>query len=138
MGAGRVTQVRCVSRKQVNSMLETVMQQGGGGLMLRHPTAEYKGGRSTDLLKVKRFFDKDAVVIGYTVPARVAILGALAHSSVSTAGRGPSTSVPDSAMRSGTHRHPSAVASPTGTRTCTRAALRGFRYLFACDCAGLF
>jgi hypothetical protein len=66
MGAGRVTQVRCVSRKQVNSMLETVMQQGGGGLMLRHPTAEYKGGRSTDLLKVKRFFDKDAVVIGYT------------------------------------------------------------------------
>ena len=47
-------------------MLETVMQQGGEGLMLRHPTAEYKGGRSTDLLKVKRFFDKDAVVIGYT------------------------------------------------------------------------
>jgi hypothetical protein len=120
-------------------MLETVMQQGGGGLMLRHPTAEYKGGRSTDLLKVKRFFDKDAVVIGYTVPARVAILGALAHSSVSTAGRGPSTSVPDSAMRSGTHRHPSAVASPNRYQNMhARAALRGFRYLFACDCAGLF
>jgi ATP-dependent DNA ligase len=50
-----VTQVRCASREQVNSMLETVMQ-GGEGLMLRHPTAEYKGGRpaarrSTDLLK---------------------------------------------------------------------------------------
>ena len=47
-------------------MLEKVMQRGGEGVMLRHPTAEYKGGRSTDLLKVKRFFDKDAVVIGYT------------------------------------------------------------------------
>ena len=61
-----VTQVLCVGPKQVNSMLETVMQQGGEGLMLRHPIAEYKGSRSTNLLKVKQFFDKDAVVIGYT------------------------------------------------------------------------
>jgi ATP-dependent DNA ligase len=54
-----VPQVRCSYRNQVNSMLETAMQKGGEGLMLRHPTAEYKGGRSTDLLKVKRLFDKE-------------------------------------------------------------------------------
>ena len=46
-------------------LLQKVTAAGGEGLMLRHSTAEYTGGRSTDLLKVKRFFDKDAVVIGY-------------------------------------------------------------------------
>ena len=47
------------------NMLRRLMSEGAEGLMLRHPTAEYKGGRSTDLLKVKQFFDKDAVVVGY-------------------------------------------------------------------------
>ena len=33
--------------------------------MLRKPAAPYKGGRSTDLLKVKRFMDAEARVIGH-------------------------------------------------------------------------
>jgi hypothetical protein len=37
----------------------------GEGLMLRHPTAEHKGGRSADLLKVKTQHDAEAVVTGH-------------------------------------------------------------------------
>ena len=33
--------------------------------MLRHPTTLYRPGRTTDLLKVKRFHDAEATVIGH-------------------------------------------------------------------------
>lgn len=46
----------------------TVLTQGYEGLMLRRPNGRYKFGRSTEkeqiLLKVKRFFDMEATVIG--------------------------------------------------------------------------
>ena len=44
-------------------MLDTVLALGGEGLMLRHPSAPYRGGRTADLLKVKKFHDDEAIVI---------------------------------------------------------------------------
>eukprot|EP00049_Salpingoeca_infusionum_P007751 m.125826 g.125826 ORF g.125826 m.125826 type:complete len:851 (-) comp13812_c0_seq4:122-2674(-) len=38
---------------------------GGEGLMLRKPKSTYAKGRSSTLLKVKRFYDAEAEVIGY-------------------------------------------------------------------------
>jgi len=38
---------------------------GGEGLMLRHPTARHRAGRTSDLLKVKSFQDDEALITGY-------------------------------------------------------------------------
>lgn len=43
----------------------SVTALGGEGLMLRDPVASYAHGRSRTLLKVKKFFDMEAVVAGY-------------------------------------------------------------------------
>lgn len=48
---------------------ENFVTQGYEGIMVRHPAGEYKFGRSTEkqgwLLKIKRFEDSEAVIIGY-------------------------------------------------------------------------
>jgi DNA ligase 1 len=45
--------------------LEKVLANGGEGLMLRDPKSYYERKRSKTLLKVKKFLDDEAVVIGY-------------------------------------------------------------------------
>jgi DNA ligase-1 len=50
---------------EVMDMLEAVVSIGGEGLILKHPTNPYTAGRNTNHLKVKRFYDADAIVVGY-------------------------------------------------------------------------
>ena len=45
--------------------LDVVMALGGEGLMLRKPGSQYERTRSTTLLKVKKFLDAEAIVLGY-------------------------------------------------------------------------
>ena len=49
----------------LSERLETIVAQGGEGLMLHRKTARYAHGRSQDLLKLKPFTDAEATVIGY-------------------------------------------------------------------------
>ena len=56
---------RCKGRDHVMTELERILQEGGEGVMLRNPHAQYKGGRTTDLLKVKTFHDAEAFVTGF-------------------------------------------------------------------------
>jgi DNA ligase-1 len=63
--ASKHPHTRCVDRKHVFEELDRILTMGGEGVMLRHPTAPYKDGRTTDLLKVKKFMDAEAYVIGY-------------------------------------------------------------------------
>ena len=44
--------------------LNRVIALGGEGVMLKHPTNPYTAGRNGNLLKVKRFHDAEAEVIG--------------------------------------------------------------------------
>jgi DNA ligase-1 len=69
----------CTGCEHVLQELDLVMQKGGEGVMLRNASSLYIGGRSTDLLKVKKFYDAEAVVIGHERGKRrnVARLGAL-------------------------------------------------------------
>ncbi|KAF8464436.1 hypothetical protein BDZ91DRAFT_849727 [Kalaharituber pfeilii] len=53
------------NRNHVFEMLEEVTKSGGEGLMLRQPGSKYVSGRSKTLLKVKKFFDADAIVRGH-------------------------------------------------------------------------
>ena len=53
----------CRGADHLLTELDAVLQQGGEGLMLRQPGSRYETGRSTTLLKVKRFHDAEARVI---------------------------------------------------------------------------
>ena len=58
-------QKRCQGRDHVTTELDRILKMGGEGVMLRHPRAPYKHGRTTDLLKVKKFMDAEAYVTGH-------------------------------------------------------------------------
>jgi DNA ligase-1 len=55
----------CRGREHVLERLAEVEQAGGEGLMLRHPSAAHRGGRTSELLKVKSFKDDEALVVGH-------------------------------------------------------------------------
>ncbi|KAL7269072.1 hypothetical protein RUND412_008276 [Rhizina undulata] len=55
----------CKSREHVFEMLDEITASQGEGVMLREPGSPYHQGRSKSLLKVKRFFDADAIVRGH-------------------------------------------------------------------------
>ena len=59
-----VKQQRPGNHQQLMDHLDTVIAAGGEGLMLRRSASFYKAGRSDDLLKVKRFDDAEAIVMG--------------------------------------------------------------------------
>ncbi len=59
----------CTSVDCLRAELERVEGLGGEGLMLRQPGSRYHGGRSSTLLKVKRFQDAEAVVVGHKAGA---------------------------------------------------------------------
>ena len=56
---------RCTGREHLQAELSVVESLGGEGLMLRQPGSVYQSGRSSTLLKVKRFHDSEAVVVGH-------------------------------------------------------------------------
>lgn len=58
-------QVKCTGHKHVQEELNRVEALGGEGVMLRHPKADYRGGRVHDLLKVKSAHDAEAKVVGH-------------------------------------------------------------------------
>jgi DNA ligase-1 len=57
-------QLRCRDLSHLQEELTRVDALGGEGLMLRQPGSRYEAGRSSTLLKIKRFHDADARVIG--------------------------------------------------------------------------
>lgn len=62
----RLEQTKCMSTTHMLAELQRLVDLGGEGLMLREPGSLYEIGRSTTLLKVKRFHDAEAIVVGYT------------------------------------------------------------------------
>lgn len=60
-----VVQRRLSDRTALEQWLQTVVAQGGEGLMLHHRDARYIAGRSTGLLKFKAHDDADAKVVAY-------------------------------------------------------------------------
>lgn len=55
----------CISRKQLLKKLDEIVEAGGEGIMLRKAKSIYIDDRSDTLLKVKKWYDKEAIVIGY-------------------------------------------------------------------------
>lgn len=60
-----LAQAACRGAEHLTQELERIEGIGGEGLMLRQPASLYEPRRSSTLLKVKRFQDCEAAVIGY-------------------------------------------------------------------------
>jgi DNA ligase-1 len=67
--ASRLEQQRCASERHLTEEMDRVSALGAEGLMLRKPGSAYEVGRSSILLKVKRFLDADARVVGHLAGA---------------------------------------------------------------------
>jgi len=64
-----VKHTMATSRQHVLDKLKEIEGLGGEGLMLRKAASLYEGRRSSSLLKIKTFYDAEAVVTGY-VPGK--------------------------------------------------------------------
>jgi DNA ligase-1 len=60
----RLEHLQCRGLDHLRSELDRIETVGGEGLMMRQPGSLYVAGRSSTLLKVKRFHDAEAVVVG--------------------------------------------------------------------------
>ncbi|KAL0060661.1 hypothetical protein AAF712_012538 [Marasmius tenuissimus] len=60
-----VEQEKSKGRDHVLEKLKEIETLGGEGLMLRKPKSQYEGHRSSSLLKVKTFYDAEAIVTGH-------------------------------------------------------------------------
>ncbi|WP_428775785.1 DNA ligase [Vibrio sp.] len=60
-----IPQLPISSRRALFKVLDEIDQQNGEGIMLRKVDSVYRTGRSDDLLKLKKFQDAEATVIGY-------------------------------------------------------------------------
>lgn len=60
-----VPQWKVNSHQALEETLDQIVSAGGEGVMLHHQDARYRAGRSNALLKVKRFEDDEAKVVGY-------------------------------------------------------------------------
>jgi DNA ligase-1 len=58
-----ITQKKVRDRGHLNEELLRVEEMGGEGLIVRKPDSLYTKGRSTDILKVKSYYDMEAVVV---------------------------------------------------------------------------
>jgi DNA ligase-1 len=68
---------KCQGREHLLHKLEEVVKGGGEGLMLRKPKSKYEKKRSDTLLKVKKKFDEEAVVIEHVEGTRPGLCGSL-------------------------------------------------------------
>ncbi|GFO25016.1 DNA ligase [Plakobranchus ocellatus] len=60
-----VEQTKCKSKEHLEAKLTKVLNIGGEGLMIRQPKSIYEGTRSRTLLKIKKFYDAEAIVIAH-------------------------------------------------------------------------
>ena len=56
---------KCKGKEHLMNEMELVLEDGGEGIMIRKPLSLYEGKRSDKLLKVKKFDDEEATIIGF-------------------------------------------------------------------------
>ena len=61
-----IEQYRIVNHSELMLQLNNIVELGGEGLMLHRTDAVYKKGRTRDLLKVKPYYDAEAIVVAHT------------------------------------------------------------------------
>ena len=59
------TQKRITSESMMKSFYKDIIDNGGEGIMIKHPLSAYENGRSSYMLKYKPAFDREAVIVDY-------------------------------------------------------------------------
>uniref|UniRef100_UPI0040479F16 DNA ligase n=1 Tax=Aliarcobacter sp. TaxID=2321116 RepID=UPI0040479F16 len=59
-----IPQIKCQNQKHLESYLDELIEKKAEGVMLKNPKLEYFTGRNENILKVKKFYDDEGVVIG--------------------------------------------------------------------------
>jgi len=59
------TQKRITDESMMKSFYQNIIDNGGEGIMMKHPLSSYENGRSNYMLKYKPAFDREAVIIDY-------------------------------------------------------------------------
>jgi len=59
------SQIKITSEKMMKSFYQDIIDNGGEGIMMKHPKAPYQNGRSNYMLKFKPSFDREAIIIDY-------------------------------------------------------------------------
>ena len=78
-----IPQYKLRDHKALLGKLDTVVANGGEGLMLHRGDSRYRSGRSMDLLKLKKFDDAEGVVIAHN-PGRGRLEGLMGSVTVRT------------------------------------------------------
>lgn len=78
-----IPQYKLTDHKVLMEKLDAVVADGGEGLMLHRGDSRYRSGRSTDLLKLKRFDDAEGIVIAHN-PGRGRLAGLMGSVTVRT------------------------------------------------------
>lgn len=60
-----IKQIKCKDKNHLDDFLKEILSKKGEGIMIKNPNLEYFSGRSENILKVKTFFDDEALVIGH-------------------------------------------------------------------------
>ena len=60
-----VKQTVCTSKENLATLMDDILSGKGEGVMLKDPSSLYEGKRTKNLLKVKKFDDAEATVIGH-------------------------------------------------------------------------
>jgi len=58
-------QTKITSEEMMKEYYENIIQNGGEGIMIKHPKSLYENGRSSYMLKYKPAFDREAIIIDY-------------------------------------------------------------------------
>ena len=58
-------QIKITNEPMMKSFYDDIIENGGEGIMLKHPLSKYENGRSNYMLKYKPAFDREAIIIDY-------------------------------------------------------------------------
>ena len=58
-------QLEITSVGRMESYYRKIIDDGGEGIMMKHPECIYESGRSSNMLKYKPSFDREAMIVGY-------------------------------------------------------------------------
>lgn len=59
-----IPQYICKNEKTLNSFLEKIVSKNGEGVIIKNPNLEYINKRTSNSLKVKKFYDMEGLIIG--------------------------------------------------------------------------
>jgi len=72
-----IEQIPCKNKKHLENFLEEIIKKGGEGVVIKNPIAPYHAGRSSEVLKVKKFKDMEGEVVSINISKKTGKIGSL-------------------------------------------------------------